>query len=160
MYDEDLKCREANLTFWNVGFPLIFGTFLLIFQIFWDFLIIVGRREPEMRSFSNSQGSKVVVLVLFLGIIISYSIVGMNIYKNRIVKSRGEIYHGTVLGYMNSNVRYNNMPGQICIVEVETLQGRKVIHYNLKKPSKPYNINDVVEVLNYDDIYFLQKCKN
>ena len=80
MYDEDLKCREANLTFWNVGFPLIFGTFLLVFEMFWNFLAIVGRRDPEMRSFSNSQGSKVVVLVLFLGlgnVVINHSGFGM-----------------------------------------------------------------------------------
>ncbi len=153
--EADSKCIVACLTFWNVVFPFFFA---IPFTFIGGFLAISMSNPENIQSASvNNLGAATIMSIVFLMIgLIPFAIIVINIYKNVQVKKNGTECQGTVLGYQNSNVRYNDFPGQICVMQVDTIEGKKIIHYDLKKPRRPYKVNDIITVMVYNDMYLIK----
>ena len=143
----ELSCKETNLDFWGIVFPLIFaaafGFFGFLFPIAFSSLTGEGL-------FVN-----IVCIPFALISIVSLAIVVKNLYMYLIVIIDGKEIEGRVYGYMDDTVLYNDIPGQVCKLLVTTSQGKRFIMYQLKNTTKPYPINKIIPIKVYKDRFLL-----
>ena len=143
-----LECKEANLNFWNVVFPLIFAGFFGV-----PGLIVI----PLAIIFEYT--------MLFMGIpffligAVSFYFVIRSLSRYIKVKKNGKIIQATVYGYLDDNVLINNRPAQIVKLLVQTSNGPRFILYSLGSTVKPYGINDNIDVMVYMNYFLITKKK-
>ena len=148
-----IECKEANIGFWNVLFPMIFaisfGFFGFIFPFFMIFLV---EGESVLMVFSICSIFAiigVVALIIAIRPIIRY-------FK---VKAKGKEIEATVYGYMDDNMLLNNNPAQIVKLLINTNDGFKFILYQLGDIKQPYKLNSKIKLMVYKDNFLILKNK-
>ena len=147
-----IECKEANISFWNVWFPMIFavsfGFFGFIFPII--FLITVPESAPAM-----------LLMCSIFAIIGSVAfIIGIKpVIRSYLVKRKGKEIEATVYGYMDDNLLINEKPSQIVKLLVTTKEGPRFILYQLMDIKHPYKINHKIKLFVYKDIFMVKKEK-
>ena len=144
-----LDCKAVVLSFWTIGFPMIFagafgvpGLIMLLICIFGFPHIILGL-----------MGS-----LFFIGGLISLMIVLKTIIRYINVKRKGKSIQGTVYGYMDDNFTINGQPAQTAKILVQTVNGPHFILYKLGTTIKKYGINDKVNLKVYQNHFMI--CNN
>ena len=145
-----IDCKEANLNFWNVIFPLIF-TFSFG---------VVGVVVPVSIFFSNPEGNYIVFLfTAIFGTIglVSFIITMTSIVRYMTVKAKGTEIEATVYGYLNDSVLINGQPAQIVKLLVSTDEGLRFILYQLGDTKKLYSINHKIKLKAYKNLFCVSK---
>ncbi|MBP5366966.1 MAG: zinc ribbon domain-containing protein [Bacteroidales bacterium] len=140
-----IECKEANLGFWRVWFPLIFA---VSFGIMGAAFTVAMLKQGEYLG------------VLFISIFDLIGLVALiialkNIYRNILVKLRGKEIDATVYGYMDDNVLLNGVPAQIVKLLVHTKQGPRFILYQLGDIKHPYKINSKIKLKAFKDMFLI-----
>lgn len=144
-----LDCKEASLTFWSVGFPMIFvGAFGLPGLIM---LLVCIFEFSNIISFLMGTG-------FFLGGAITLVFVIRNLSRYLRVKTNGKIIQGTVYGYIDDNFYINGNAAQVVKILVQTANGPRFILYKLKNTVKLYGIHDKIDLMVYKNYFMI--CKN
>lgn len=147
-----IDCKEANITFWNVGFPMLFAIpFLLCGIIF----TIVGIHTNLFGLFGS---------ILFFGIFTLIGMVALVIAMKQLIrysmmKTKGKEIEATVYGYMDDNFLLNDKPTQIVKLLVTTKEGPRFILYQLGDIKRPYKINSKIKLSVYKNTFIIQENK-
>ena len=144
-----LQCKEAALSFWNIGFPMIFA---IAFGLFGVIVMLMAMSE-----IGESWVVFVGVLFLLIGIAALFLVVRM-VSRYIKVKMNGKRIQATVYGYMDDELLINGSPAQIVKLLVQSPQGLRFILYKLGNTLKPYKINDNIDVMVYKNYFMI--CKN
>ena len=147
-----IDCKEANIGFWNVCFPLIFaisfGFFGFVFPLMFLFMES-GEFIGELLMCSVFAIIGVVAFIIGIKPIIRYFL----------VKRNGQEIEAVVYGYMNDNVLYNGVPAQIVKLLLNTNDGKKFILYQLADTKRPYKINSTIKLKVYKDMFLIVNKK-
>ncbi len=135
-----IKCKEMILDFWSVGFPLIFA---LAF---------------------GTPGALCMIAAPFVGI--PFSLIGFvsafliirRLIGHALVKAKGRRITGIVYGYMDDDVYYNNEPGKVAKILVDTKKGKRFLLYQVGGTETPYKINRRIELLVYGDKFLVENA--
>lgn len=147
-----IDCKEANIGFWNVCFPLIFaisfGFFGFVFPLIFLFMES-GEFIGELLMCSVFAIIGVVAFIIGIKPIIRYFL----------VKKNGQEIEAVVYGYMNDNVLFNGVPAQIVKLLLNTNDGKKFILYQLADTKRPYKINSKIKLRVYKDLFLIVNKK-
>ena len=148
-----IDCKEANISFWGIIFPLIFA---VAFGFF-------GFGMPLIFLMSDTDDIGVVILICSMFAIVSVVatiIILKNIIRFLLIKIKGEEINALVQGYMDDNLIINNEPAQVIKLRIDTSEGPKIALYQTKDVKRPYNINQPIKLKKYKDIYYLSPNQN
>lgn len=141
-----IKCKEANVGFWTIGFPMIFvAAFGLT-----GFLGMILSPVLDLRMFLFFSIFEIIGIVALV-------IVITNIIRYLKIKNKGKEIEATVYGYMDDNILINNNPSQIVKLLVNTNDGPKFILYQLGDIKQPYKVNSKIKLKVYKNIFFIVK---
>lgn len=148
---EVIDCKEANMNFWNVIFPMIFAFSFGSVGLFIPFIIMLGEEE-------------VLPVVLFLGVfgligLVAFIIGITPVIRYLTVRNCGREIEATVYGYMDDNVLLNGAPAQIVKLLVNTDDGPKFILYQLGDIKQPFKVNSKIQLRVYKDMFYMPKKK-
>lgn len=148
---EVIDCREANMNFWNVIFPMIFAFSFGSVGLFIPFVLMIDDAE-------------VLPIVLFLGMfgligLVAFIIGITPVIIHLMIKYRGRDIEATVYGYMDDNTLLNGAPAQIVKLLVNTDEGPKFILYQLGDTKQPFKINSKINLQVYKDMFYMPKKK-
>lgn len=147
-----IECKEANVGFWNVLFPMIFAVgFGYVGFVFPIMFFLTGTGEIL----------SVLLLASIFAVagVVSFIIAITPIIRYLCVKLRGREIDATVYGYMDDNVLLNGKPAQIVKLLVNTNDGKKFILYQLGDTKQPFKINSQIKVKVYKDIFLIGNKK-
>ena len=119
-----IECKEANINFWNVVFPMIFAVCFGFFGFIFPLIFLF------------TDNSNFIFVSLFCSIfaiigVIAFIIGIRSIIRYMKIKLRGKEIDATVYGYMDDNVFLNGRPAQIVKLLISTDDGLKFILYQL-----------------------------
>ena len=148
-----IECKEANVNFWNLWFPMIFAAVFGFFGFIFPIPFILFIKES------------ILFIVLLCGV---FAVIGVgafifgikHVIRYNNVKRKGKEIEATVYGYMNDNILLNNMPAQIVKLLVNTNEGPRFILYQLGDIKRPYKINSKIKLLVYKDMFLVKEEKN
>ena len=148
---EVIDCKEANMNFWNVIFPMIFAVSFGSVGLFIPFVLMIDDAE-------------VLPIVLFLGVfgligLVAFIIGITPVIRHLMIKYRGRDIEATVYGYMDDNILLNGAPAQIVKLLVNTDEGPKFILYQLGDIKQPFKINSKINLQVYKDMFYMPKKK-
>ena len=147
-----IECKEANVGFWNVVFPMIFAFALGGSGIM--FPLIFSMVDAEM----FKMVLPMFIMPLLIGVIAF--VIGIRpIIRYMSIKMRGKDIDATVYGYMDDNVIINGNPAQIVKLLVHTNDGPKFILYQLGDIKQPFKINSNIKLKVYKDIFLIENKK-
>ncbi|MBO6303091.1 MAG: hypothetical protein J6N15_11715 [Ruminiclostridium sp.] len=148
-----LECKEANLNFWTVMFPMIFA---LSFGFAGMVLLVVTLMTAE----EEEKGLLVLCSLPFLGIgIAALVIVLLNVSRYLTLKKHGKRIDAVVYGYTDDIMRLNDRPAQVVKLLVDTPEGKRFIMYQLGGTDRPYGVNTTIGLIVYRDIFMIEKNK-
>ena len=140
-----LECKNASLTFWNVLFPMIFclsfGFFGFIFP-----LLFRGMDEGEWMV-------QIISLPFAAISLVAGAIVLIHVIRYVLVMTQGTETTAVVYGYMNDTISYNNAPGQVVKLLLDTPNGKRFIYYKTGRTDKPYAVNHPVRLKIYRNLF-------
>lgn len=148
-----IECKEANVTFWNVVFPMIFAVSFGGPGVFIPVTVFLEEGIGEMLS--------IILFTSIFGIIgIVAFVIAMNpIVRSLAIKSKGKEVEAIVYGYMDDNLYINGNPAQIVKLLVSTEEGNRFILYQLGDVKRPYEVNSRVKLRVYKDMFKIVKEK-
>ncbi len=135
-----IECKQAKITFWTVGFPLVFGLMFSLAAL--PFLF--AREEIKGIDLPNTYNTFLIPFIL-----IGLASIGFAFYRSfRTIQVmlKGTLRSGVVYGYMDDTIAYNGVNGQKVKILVDTAEGKKFILLPLGTTSKPYEVNSQVNV--------------
>ena len=145
-----IECKEANINFWNVVFPLFFSfTFMpeLLFPI--KFFLEEESSDKYSALLFNSTFGIISIVAFIIGI--------TPVIRSLIINSKGKEIEATVYGYMNDDFLLNDAPAQIVKLLVNTNEGNKFILYQTAGVKRPYKINSKIKLRVYKDMFMIVK---
>lgn len=147
-----IDCKEANITFWNVCFPMIFaisfGFFGFVFPLIF---LLAGSREFI---------GVVLICSIFAIIGVVAFVIGIKpIIRYFSIKRNGKEISGIVYGYMDDNILLNGIPAQIVKLLIDTNDGKKFILYQLGDIKQPFKINSTIKLKVYKDMFLIENKK-
>ncbi len=143
-----IECKEGNITFWNVIFPMIFAFSFGSVGFVMPLSIFIQEGDLSILAFCSIFG--IIGLVAF--------IIGIRpIIRFFSIKSKGKEIEATVYGYMDDNVYLNGNPAQIVKLLVNTDEGNKFILYQLGDIKRPYQVNSKIKLRVYKDMFLIEK---
>ena len=150
-----LDCKEVNVTFFSVGFPLIFGLGFGAGAIG----PIVIATNPQLREVGAPTSAFLVpALVCGLISVVALYIASIPFRRRAKVRKNGTIYQGTVHSYEDDpSLLINGMPAQIVNILIQTSEGPKLVRYQLGKTSRPYPENSQLTIKMFENIIEIQK---
>lgn len=148
-----IECKEVNIGFWSVLFPMIFAASFgfagFIMPIL--FFSMGGDEFPK---------SMILFFLPFALIgIVAFIIAIKPVIRSITIKTKGKEIYATVYGYMDDNILLNGRPTQIVKLLVDTNDGKKFILYQLGDTKKPFKINSRINLKVYKDIFFIENKK-
>lgn len=139
-----IDCKEANLGFWSVGFPMIFAIFFGMPGI----VIPIAIGDIRSALFAS----------LFAITGITAFIIALNTFIRYLkVNNKGKEIEATVYGYMDDKVLLNGRPAQIVKLLVDTNDGLKFILYQLGNIDQPYKVNSKIKLKVYKNYFLIVK---
>ena len=149
-----IECKEANIGFWSVVFPMIFAVSFGFAGLVMPFIFMTADTDGVFPSH---------MLLFFLPFalvgIVAFVIAARSILKYMAVKTKGQDIDATVYGYMDDNVLINGHHAQIVKLLVQTNDGPKFILYQLGDIKKPYKVNGTIKLKVYKDIFLIENKK-
>lgn len=143
-----LECKAVVLNFWTTWFPAIF-----------TFAFSIPALILLLCTFIVGEITMLLVSLPFLLISLGFgSFIAFTFLRYKKVESHGKTIQGIVYGYVDDNVMYNNKPGQVAKILVQTPNGPRFILYRLGGTVKIYGINDTLDIKVYDKYFLI--CKN
>lgn len=141
-----IKCKEANIGFWTIGFPMIFA---IAFGLvgFVGLILSMGLKLKELLFFSLFGIIGIVALIIVI----------IHIIRYLKIKICGKEIEATVYGYMDDNILINENPSQIVKLLVNTNEGPKFILYQLGDIKQLYKVNSKIKLKVYKDIFLIVK---
>lgn len=139
-----IECKEANIGFWTVAFPMIFAVSFGIPGI--AIPIVIG----DVRAILFASLFAIIGITAF---IISLT----SVIRYVKLKNNGKEIAATVYGYMDDNVLLNGAPAQIVKLLVDTNDGLKFILYQLGSTNQPYKINSKIKLKVYKNYFCIVK---
>lgn len=147
-----IDCKEANIGFWNVVFPMIFAFAFGGAGI--TFPIVFLMADAEM----FKMALPMFILPLIIGVVAF--IIGIKpVIRYLSIKRSGKEIDAIVYGYMDDNILLNGNPAQIVKLLVDTNDGKKFILYQLGDIKHPYKINGKIKLKVYKDIFLIENKK-
>ena len=147
-----IECKEANIGFWNVVFPMILAFAFGVPGV--TFPVVFMAVDKEMFGFVVPM----LIIPLIIGVVAF--VIGIKpVIRYLSLKLKGKEIDGTVYGYMDDNILLNGSPAQIVKLLVQTNDGPKFILYQLGDIKQPYKINSVIKLRVYKDIFLIDKKK-
>ena len=144
-----LECKAVVLNFWTTWFPSIFA-----FAFGTPALILL------LCTFIVRDITMLLIALPFLLLSVGFgSFIAFTFLRYKKVKSRGKTIQGVVYGYVDDNVMYNNKPGQMVKILVQTPNGPRFILYRLGGTVKIYGINDTLNIKVYKNLFLIPKNK-
>ena len=147
-----IKCKEANINFWNTWFPMIFAVSFGFFGFIFPITFIINNSENVI---SVVLFSSIFAIIGITALIISLK----SIIKYNLVKRKGKEIEATVYGYMDDTLLINEMPSQIVKLRIATNDGPRFILYQLIDVNRPYKINSKIKLLVYKDMFMVKENK-
>lgn len=158
----EVKC---NSTYWSpVGAGFIFS---MIGVFFCTLLFFIYRYKPaeHTKNFFDLMNTIVAILIsslfVFMWIVVILYIARICSVLNQ-VRTYGTHFKGVVLNYKIEEsfwVAYQKHPLQACTILVDTPEGKKIIKYKRYFKGRPFSIDEVVDVIKYQDYYYVQKMR-
>ena len=148
-----IDCKEANIGFWTVWFPMIFAVTFSFFGIVFPIITI-------LIDFSYKFPIILACSIFALVGIVSFIIGIKPLIRYLIVKTKGKLIEGTIYGYIDDGIILNGVPAQTVKILVNTNDGPKFILYQLGDIKQPYKINNKINLKVYKDIFLIDKEKN
>ena len=151
-----IECKEANVGFWNVLFPMFFS----IINAFCCF--IFGSVSSLAFTIGGNENLRVLYFILIpsaISAIVAFVIALKPIMRYFLVKINGQEIYATVYGYMNDNILLNGTPAQIVKLLVNTHDGKKFILYQLSDIKQPFKVNSQIKLKVYKDIFLIENKK-
>ena len=148
-----IECKEANVGFWNVVFPMIFAVLFGGPCIAMP-LLFLSMGPPEMANFILPMfmiPAIIAIVAFIIGII--------PVLRHISIKTKGKEIDATVYGYMDDNILMNGQPAQIVKLLVQTSEGPKFILYQLLDIKQPFKINSNIKLKVYKDIFLIENKK-
>ncbi len=145
-----IECKEAQITFWNVWFPMIFAVSFGFFGFVFPIVFFITTPDAAIAVLLASSLFAIIGVVAF--------IIGIKpVIRNHVIKRKGKEIEATVYGYMDDNLLLNGTPSQIVKLLVTTKEGPRFILYQLGDIKHPYKINSKIKLLVYKDIFMVKK---
>lgn len=148
-----IECKEANMGFWNVIFPMIFAVSFgfagLIMPIL--FFSVGGDVFPKTMILFFLPFALIGIVALIIAI--------KPVIRFITIKTKGKEIYATVYGYMDDNILLNGRSAQIVKLLVDTNDGKKFILYQLGDIKQPFKINGQIKLKVYKDIFFIENKK-
>ena len=146
-----IECKEANVGFWTVLFPMIFA---LSFGF-------AGLCVPLMALLDGGFTlSLFIFFIPFAAVGIGAFVIAIKpIIRYFLLKVNGQEIDATVYGYMDDNVLMNGNPAQIVKLLVQTNDGPKFILYQLGDIKQPFKVNSNIKLKVYKDIFLIENKK-
>lgn len=145
-----IECKEANMGFWTVAFPMIFAVGFGFFGFVMPIAMALAGEEDILSLFLFCSIFGIVGVVAFI-------IAIKPVIRYLAIKFRGKEIDATVYGYMDDNVLLNGVPAQIVKLLVSTNDGLKFIMYQLGGIEQPYKINSKIKLKVYKDMFLIVK---
>ncbi len=150
-----LECKEANIGFWTIVFPLIFGFGFGFGGILPIVIVLTGTAEDP-----SQNGLFILFALPFLAISIGAFVIAIRPIIRYIKLNRhGKRIEAVVYGYADDNVLMNGRPAQVVKLLVESPVGKRFIMYQLGSTEQPYGINTTVGVIVYRNMFMIEKKK-
>ncbi len=148
-----LDCKGATLNSWTILFPMIFVASFGFFGIV----------MPIYTTLTN-KGKFEIMQILFLFPFTMVAIGGLSVIVKNIsryitLKLKGKRTVATVYGYVDDDVTYNGVPGQVVKLLVNTSEGKRFILYKMNNTTRPYGINSKINLIVYKNIFMIEKNK-
>ena len=143
--------KSCDLSFFTAVFPLIFAFSFGFFGFVFPFIFFYSG-EDDILPFLVSSPFALISIAAF---VVEFKFVIPYIF----VKLKGTAVRGTVYGYMFSNTLYNGNPGQIAKILIDTKYGKRFIMYDTHNTTKPFPVNEYVDVFIYKDHCIVKKPK-
>lgn len=156
-----LECKEANLNFWTVLFPLIFA---LGFGFGGVMTLSMAFTADKISESAGDTGFGTGTIILFslpfliIGIVAAVFTV-LPIYRYIVIRMYGKRIEAVVYGYTDDNVLMNGRPAQVVKLLVDTPNGKRFIMYQLGNTSRPYGVNTVIDLKVYKNYFMIEKNK-
>lgn len=145
-----IECKEAQITFWNVWFPMIFAVSFGFFGFVFPIVFFITTPDAAIAVLLASSLFAIIGVVAF--------IIGIKpVIRNHVIRRKGKEIEATVYGYMDDNLLLNGTPSQIVKLLVTTKEGPRFILYQLGDIKHPYKINSKIKLLVYKDIFMVKK---
>ena len=146
-----IECKEANVGFWNVVFPMIFAFMFGIFGFLFPFAFAVDG-ELDFIVF--------VFLIPFGLVSVGAFIVGIRpLIRYIIVRLKGKEIDATVYGYMSDIYNINERPSKMAKLLINTSDGPRFVLYSLGSTVKPYKVNSRIKLKAYKNIFLIEQEK-
>lgn len=147
-----IECKEANINFWTVVFPMIFAFSFGGFGISFPILALMQGFDEFIQVLLFCSIFAIIGIVAFI-----IGIKPIVIYF--LVNTKGQDIDATVYGYMNDNILLNGYPAQIVKLLIYTNDGYKFILYQLGDIKQPFKINSTIKLKVYKDMFLIPKKK-
>lgn len=145
-----IDCKEANISFWNFFFPMIFAISFGFFGFVFPFIFLLSDEGVflEVALFCSIFGIiSIIALVIAVKTLIKYLI----------IKTKGKEIDAVVYGYMDDNFIINGNPAKIVKLLVNTNDGQKFILYQLGEIKQLYKVNSKIKLKVYKNIFYIIK---
>jgi hypothetical protein len=99
---------------------------------------------------------------LLFGIIaiVAFTIGIIPVIRYYLIDANGQEIEAVVYGYLDDKMLFNNMPGQIVKLLIDTSDGKKFILYQLADTTQPYQINSKIKLKVYKNLFHIVKDNN
>ena len=95
-----IECKEAQITFWNVWFPMIFAVSFGFFGFVFPIVFFITTPDAAIAVLLASSLFAIIGVVAF--------IIGIKpVIRNHVIKRKGKEIEATVYGYMDDNLLLN-----------------------------------------------------
>lgn len=149
-----IECKEANIGFWTVLFPLIFACSFGFAGFCMPIMFFTAGGDEAFPP------SMILFFLPFAAIGVVAAVIAIKpIIRYISLKTSGQDIDATVYGYIDDNVLMNGRPAQIVKLLVQTNDGPKFILYQLGDIKQPYKINSNIKLKVYKDIFLIVNKK-
>lgn len=147
-----IDCKEANVGFFNVVFPMIFAIAFGFAGIMVTSMLYFISKAGAGKQFNFG------IIFLVIGLI-TFIIAIIPLIRKFLIELNGKTIEATVYGYMDDNVLINGIPAQIVKLLVDTNDGKKFILYQLGDTKQPFKVNSKINLKVYKDIFEIENKK-
>ena len=145
-----IDCKEVNLNFFSIGFPMIFAVSFGFFGFIFPLIFLINAPHEALTVFLMCSIFGIIGIVAFV-------IAARNYIRSIKIKKHGKEIEATVYGFMDDDYTINGSPAQIVKLLVTTKEGPRFILYQLGNTQKTFKVNSKIKLLVYQNIFMIKK---
>lgn len=152
----EVKCKEAHFSFFSIAFPLLFAVFFGLGGIVFPIILIL---HGVFKGFNKDDYGFLFSFIPFSFVSIgAFYVLFKRIHIHNEIKRNGQELYGFVYAYEKDHTMYiNGNPTNKVLIKIPTPEGDRTIKYQLESIKKPYQINQQLRILKYEDYYLILK---